>query len=519
MCGIVGSLGFALSEEVAKPLMRQRGPDEFTSFQSDGVTFFHSRLKIIGKDSADARQPMTVNQKTLVCNGFISNFLEIEGHATSDCAAVLSVYEKYGCQGFGKLRGQFAVAILDALRGRLILARDHTGICPLYYHRPSVQSLVFASQAHWFSELLNGRKFPLDPEAVEQWRSFGYVISPKTLYRDVFAVRPGTALELSLADGEIVDRHVFASFQSADASASKLRDKIDQAVGRNLQSDFPPWLLLSGGVDSLILLHCAVDRGIRPQTLTLAYPDNQNASEVARARELADYYGCPWHVVPYQIGEPRPRLFSHRVDWPMDFGSLLPKLAMANYIRELDGKVVLGGSGADEIFGGYGRHRKRLELLHDKKELSHDEERAYFRDAIGKLGGCDEEAFRVFREEKASPRFNDPAFVYDWLEISEHHVLRLDSCFSNIGIEYRPPYHDFDLVSLASRFPLAEKTSMQNPKKILKEAFSGEVAERFLQAPKQHLRFGGMGPNPEWQSKVWDTWILSQRKERNRCPL
>lgn len=502
--------------------MASRGPDDFSVFSRDNLTILHSRLAVIGADDPVSRQPIEVDGDFLFCNGFISNYKEILaseniGHIGADCLTVIEVYRRFGVDGFALLRGQFAAALLDAARGRIVLARDASGITPLYYAEADGK-LLFASQASWIRFLLEGTNSfaadRLDNEAHDEWSACGYVAGPDTLLSGIREVPAGGVLQFDL-NGRLVESAVTRlpptpSSGSGD-TARLTRDLLQQAVRRNLNADIPPCLLFSGGLDSTLLLHSIVAEGIRPRLVALEYSDGENRSELEHAAKVARHYGCPLEVIGFEppLDAEMEQLFRGRVDWPLDGGSLLPKVALANHLMAQDCKVVLGGSGADELFGGYRRHQARLAMYEAGTIGDIEAEREYYRSWVGKFGES-AKAFDVFLRQESSELYADPAFVYDLMELSQFHNPRLDSCFANVGLEYRPIFQDQDLVSLAASLPLDLKSKVGTPKKLLRDAFNHEIPAEFINVPKSPLRFGRMGPTPSWRGVVFNSWAAAR---------
>jgi asparagine synthase (glutamine-hydrolysing) len=523
MCGLLGFLNLRADIETARSLMAQRGPDGVTAEQIDNVTLCHGRLAIVGRDLPATVQPLHDRGFTAIYNGYISNFAELNERLkvttpAAECLALICGYSQCGIAGLVQLQGQFAAAIVDRDRRVLILARDPMGICPLYYARFGSNGLMFASQAAWILQdgLVDSapRIWQLNEQSLAQLQSFAYVLPDETLIAEIHQVPPGSAIEFSLDDGSLTTTYNLAPSSiaaSVSANADSFRDAIHDSVKRNLVGDTHPWLLLSGGLDSLIVLHCAVAAGVRPHAITLSYLDRENAAEVAMALEMARYYGCTPHVAefPRSLAQISAELFRGRVDWPLDGGSLLPKVCLANEIRARSGRIVLGGTGADELFGGYRRHVARLEMTAERP-LDLAAERTYYRQWIANESDNDA-VFEWFCATAATDRFADPAFIYDLLEMQQQHNPRVDSCFANVGVEYRPVFQDATIVRQAGSLPLSEKTEIRARKSLLRRAFAREIPSRFLEVPKSPLRFADMGPTRRWRERVLAAWLESRR--------
>jgi len=524
MCAITGGFGPGLRELSGfRDLMAGRGPDAFATRVGENFSVCHSRLAVVGTSTPDVAQPFFDSGVSLLVNGFISNYKEIRashGWAArpSDCSVILSLYLKGGTAALGQLRGQFAGVLIDENKNKAILFRDASGITPLYYASVG-EHVLFSSQASWLPALAEYFEIPYSPSlnraALAEWRSCGYFVGPKTLLKGIHSVQPGTTVEVNLGNGVARSRKPFFDWRHPELDESYLeatRRLVKQAVRRNLQADKPPFLLFSGGVDSTLVLHCAVEAGKRPRLVTLAYPDGENEAELAHAAEVADHYGCRLDVVKFlmpSLAELQ-RLFAERIDWPLDGGSLLPKIALADHCRAEGAVTVLGGSGADELFGGYRRHSARLELYRRGTLSNVVLERNYFCEWIGKHDENGLGPYRLFIQCARDSRYADPGFVYDLCELSQLHNPRLDSCFSNIGIEYRPVFQDQDLVRFAASLRLDTKMVQGMTKGILRDAFADEVPAHFLSVPKMPLRFAEMEPSLKWRERVMAAWMCSK---------
>ncbi len=520
MCGIAGALGPDISGTPLLAHLARRGPDHVGELRHGSLHAVHSRLGIVASRDPAAHQPLWHEGRALICNGYIGNAGEVMdelglARAASDCAALLAAYVSRRFDGIRRLRGQFAGALLDPDAGELILVRDLSGICPLYY-AVGAHGTLFASQASWLAGYLDGVAGvapSLDGDAVDQFRSLGYVIAPGTLRAGIHQVEPGTAVVFDLETGAL--RRTVRWMQGMLTGAPP-GDGLDvllcRAAARSLGGDFPPWVLLSGGLDSLLVLHCAVEAGAKPAAVTLVYPGGANADEVATAMAFAEHYGVRLHLVdaerPSEVATAE--RMRTRVDWPFDGGSLIPKITLADFIQARGGRVVLGGTGADELFGGYTRHQRRMEMLRrGARRASHRAERAFFDRHVASARHGDA-AWRLFLEH--GDDYADAGFVYDLLEISMCHNPRVDSCFANVSLEYRPVFQDVDVTRAAAALSLHDKSELGRPKAALRRAFAGQVDGRFLDVPKKPLRYAQMGPNAAWRGTVFQVWKEANMK-------
>jgi asparagine synthase (glutamine-hydrolysing) len=361
MCGI---LGIASAERDVSPerldavaLLRHRGPDAEGRHVDGPVGLAMRRLSIIDLETGD--QPVANETGDVVCilNGEIYNFVELRrelasrGHRFStqgDVEVVPHLYEELGERCFERLRGMFAVALWDARRRRLVLARDRFGIKPLYVAEEA-DGLVFASE---LAPLL-ALGVPATPElqAIADFLSLGYIPDEGTGLDAVRALRPGTALVWE--DGST--REVAFAEVRPDASRS-LDETLAQAVGIHLRSDVPLAVLLSGGLDSSLIAALAHEElGSELSTFTVGFGDAA-FDELEHARVVATAVGSRHHEVAVRpdAAVDLPEIV-RRLEEPLADPSAIPLYYVCRAAAG-EVKVALAGEGGDEVFGGYSRY-------------------------------------------------------------------------------------------------------------------------------------------------------------------
>jgi asparagine synthase (glutamine-hydrolysing) len=364
ICGIATTRGNADLEELRamSDLLVHRGPDSAGEYVDGGIALAARRLSILDLEHGD--QPIANEDETCVVvqNGEIYNYpelrreLERAGHdlrTRCDTEALVHLYEDYGVGFAERLRGMFAVAIWDARRRRLVLARDRYGIKPLYY-RHAGGELRFASEVR---SLPHGE---IDPDALEAFLAFNSIPAPYSIFRDVrklpaghvlvwqngevtvdrFA-RPGPAQEDELRDGDEAEL------------IEELRARLRDSVRAHLLSDVPVGVLLSGGVDSAALAALAAQETPEPvHTFTIGFAE-RSFDERADARLVADRYGTEHHeLLVHPDPEPLLLALAEAFDEPFADSSALPTYLVSQLAAE-HVKVALSGEGGDELFGGY----------------------------------------------------------------------------------------------------------------------------------------------------------------------
>lgn len=374
MCGICGVVSReaapdrALLEDMVSTLVH-RGPDSGGIAVRDGAGLAARRLAII--DLATGDQPLTNEDGSVVVvqNGEIYNYREIraellaKGHrfrTSGDTEVLAHLYEESGPAFVEALRGMFAIAVWDARRRRLVLARDRFGIKPLYYGRTR-DGLSFASE---LKALLRQPDFSreIDPEAVEAFLAFSVVPAPLSIFRDARKLPPGSVLTWDAEAGaqpviERYSRPVPASVgdlrrESDEELAEELRTRLRDSVRAHLIADVPVGVLLSGGIDSCTLAALAAETTPHISTFTIGY-DERAFDERPLARLVADRYGTDHHelVVRPNAVELLPAL-TEAYDEPFADSSAVPTYLISQLARR-HVKVALSGEGGDELFGGY----------------------------------------------------------------------------------------------------------------------------------------------------------------------
>jgi asparagine synthase (glutamine-hydrolysing) len=383
ICGVVNLHGQPVDMAVGQRMMDllwHRGPDDSGSLvrqapasqTSPSIFLGHCRLKIIDLSDA-ARQPLANEDGTIwvIFNGEIYNFLELRheleqcGHvfrSRSDTETIVHAYEAFGDDFLTHLDGMFAFALWDGRRQRLILARDRSGKKPLFYTFDGIR-MAFASEIKallacpWVAPRLAVENLP-------EWLTFGYVPTPRTLFHGIFQVPPASYV--------VVDRTGLAgpfrywdltyggysshvSLPSTQA-AGRLRELLTQAVSRRLISDVPLGALLSGGLDSSIIVGLMSQLLQEPvHTFTIGFGDDLSFDERPYAALAARHFKTDhtaFVVNPDTIALIERLLWHH--DQPYGDSSAIPTFLVSKLARQYV-TVAMNGDGGDEAFAGYDR--------------------------------------------------------------------------------------------------------------------------------------------------------------------
>jgi asparagine synthase (glutamine-hydrolysing) len=376
MCGIAGQFNFRQPEPVEAEMLRQmtrtmvhRGPDDEGYFIRGPIGLGFRRLSII--DLAGGHQPMSDVEETVwvIFNGEIYNYLELrrelEGcgyqfRTRSDTEVIVHGYRQWGADVLNHLNGMFGLAIWDVRRRRLVVARDAMGI-KLIYYRINEGRLSFGSEIR---PLLTAEdKLPeVDPVAINLFLRFRYTPSPLTVFEGIRKLAPGTMLVVE--NGECRIRRwynytpvPFESPKQEEEATHELLGLYRAAVKRHLLSDVPVGILLSGGMDSGLLLALMKENGGSWPSYTIGYGNTFADDELKDAAETASLMGARHSPVQLEQAEFEQSL-PHIVDCleePVATSSIVPMYFVSKRARE-EVKVALIGQGPDELFGGYKRH-------------------------------------------------------------------------------------------------------------------------------------------------------------------
>lgn len=376
MCGIAGFYGVpgtSLDPPVLIERMigaiRHRGPDEQGIFVDAQVGFGHARLSII--DFSSGQQPM-LSADGNVCvtfNGEIFNYVELReamirrGHkfrSASDTEVILKLYEEKGIDCVGELNGDFAFAIWDRHRRRLMLARDRMGVRPLYYTELN-GCLYFASEVAALLQV-PGVGAELDPLALDQIFTFWFPLCPRTPFKNIVELPPA---HIVMAEGGNISVRPYWKLDYSEAAATdkraeaeiceELRALLTDATRLRLRSDVPVGAYLSGGLDSSIVT--AIAKRIKPdglRTFSVTF-ETPEFDESAFQREISDALGTEHTSVSCsarEIGQSFPEIIK-AAERPILRTAPAPLYKLSGLVRQHGYKVVLTGEGADEVFAGY----------------------------------------------------------------------------------------------------------------------------------------------------------------------
>ncbi|HZR66781.1 MAG TPA: asparagine synthase (glutamine-hydrolyzing) [Terriglobales bacterium] len=378
MCGICGQFNFLRGEKVhvedlaaMTAAILHRGPDDQGFYTDGNLGLGFRRLSII--DLSGGHQPMSNRQKTVwvVFNGEIYNFqevrkqLEARGYqfsTNSDTEVIVHGYEEWGDDVLDRLNGMFGLAIWDAKLRKLVLARDRMGIKPVYY---SIRDgrLWFGSEIRALLAAPGGPRATIDPHAVESFLRYRYTPAPDTILEGVKKLAAGTRLIIEEGKQPRLERwwnfrpRALDPMPGVRDAEAQLLEIYSSAVKRHLISDVPVGLLLSGGMDSALLLALMSKVQGSWKTYSVGYGTTFVDDELRDAAETAKILGSSNVQVQISSSEFEANLEKvvAAVEEPVATSSVIPMYYVCQRARE-EVTVALIGQGPDELFGGYKRH-------------------------------------------------------------------------------------------------------------------------------------------------------------------
>lgn len=520
MCGIAGIYGGGDVEAMTRRLTH-RGPDDEGFYRDPRVQLGVRRLAVI--DLETGHQPLSNARGTLwiAYNGELFNYLELRdelqarGHrfrTRSDTEVVVTAYDEWGSACLDRFIGMFAFAVWDGRR--LFLARDRLGEKPLFYARHDGRFL-FASE---IKALL--AEVPAEPNLDDRFPVLEAAVEPETLFRGIHSLEPAHWLTW---DGSNLTGGCYWSLPEGPVDprpeedlAAELRGLLEDAVRLRLRSDVPIGLFLSGGLDSALLgalartpkvFTCRLDGGP-------AFDEHEHARTVARALRAEQVIVT---LTPPDFAREFPRIV-WALDQPIATASSVAEFALARAARE-HVKVVLGGQGADEIFGGYARYvllseERRLaeaELLRDYHPLARvlwgpeafaDPAERYFQ-LIRRGKGSDSALETVRRIFARGGSLVDHMAAVDLALTFPSLILMNDRAAAAYGLENRTPYLDHRIVEFAFRLPPSAKIRGLTTKAVLRRAARGLVPDSVLDRPDKK----GLGvPVGRWLAGELKPW-------------
>ncbi len=522
MCGICGEISFdasnshgAATVEAMADTMTCRGPDGGGLLKRGPLTLGHRRLRIIDL-SETAAQPMAdpFLGLALVFNGCIYNYpelrrdLEQRGHRffshNSDTEVILKAYAEWGPACVEKFNGMFAFAISERDSGRLFIARDRLGIKPLYYCE-TASGLRFAST---LPALLaaGGVDTSIDRVGLHHYMSWHAVVpAPFTILKGVRKLPPASTLMIE-PDGRRVEKVYWRPTFNPDPEERtysfedwkrKLLDELGKAINRRMIADVPVGCLLSGGLDSSLVVGMLSDAGQKDlKTFSIGFESvgGEEGNEFKYSDVIAQHYGTDHHKIQVDSGRALPNLEKcvKAMSEPMVSHDCIGFYLLSEEVSK-HVKVVQSGQGADEVFAGYHWYPPMMSSaapVEDYAKVFFDRDHAEYATAIN-AGLVDEDYSRAFvtrhfAESGADAAIDKALRLDTTIMLVDDPVKRVDNMTMAFGLEARVPFLDHELVDFAGRIP-AEHKVKGDGKHILKEAAREVIPAAVIDRPKGYF--------------------------------
>lgn len=563
MCGIAGHIALGTSPQVQLVQemvrrIRHRGPDDHGLWTSPGgaCVFGHARLSIIDL-SPLGHQPMIDPEtgNSIVFNGEIYNFqaLRAECEAAgdrfrshSDTEVILALYRRHGVECLHRLRGMFALAIWDEQRQRLFLARDRVGKKPLNYALVD-GALIFCSEIDPLSRH-PGISREMDLEALELYLQCQYIPAPWTIYKQIRKL-PAAHYAILDADGFKIEKYWDIDYRNkvrvSEADAlDGLEDKVTEAVRLRMISDVPIGALLSGGVDSSVVVATMARLSGEPvRTFSIGFRE-EAFNELPHAQQVADWCGTSHHpeILDGDVASLLPLLARHYGE-PFADSSAAPSFLVSQVARQ-NVTVAMNGDGGDELLGGYPRYAlSRLKMVTSAAtpDILSADRMVALAGRVAAAKGVSGKVVRKLVTEFAWPEmrsvnmygdfWNDelrasllgenasasllPQWRSGWLDEAHKHadnavermlwydnhtylqgdlLVKMDIASMHCGLETRSPLLDHEVMEYCASLPVGYKVKNGVGKSLLKK-----LAERHFPKEFVHRRKMGFGiPLAKW---------------------
>lgn len=492
MCGILGTVGFKDKKLFRKSLSEfsYRGPDYRGTYFDKDVFLGHNRLAVLDLEKR-ANQPMSDSegQIYLVYNGELFNFYDLRKvlskfhsfSTESDTEVLLYGYKILGTEFLNKIQGMYAFGIYDKKEQKIIVARDHVGIKPLYYYRDD-SLFIFSSELKGILQLLSkkGKEVEIDRRMLDYYYSLGYIPSPHTLYKKIYKLQPGSFMDYDIPS-HTTTLFSIKTHYSRTKKLSEFYKLMENKIMDHLISDVPVGLFFSGGTDSSVIASVLKKNKVKISNFSIQMSHKKEDEKYFR--KISNFLGI--HSNEYKFGVPEfdrvYRKVLKKMDEPFVDASIFPTYYLAK-IASKKVKIVLSGEGGDEFFYGYNRHRVLYRLRNYKDYEITFLDKLYFRvpnfrykNYIFKLFfrfnkqpisyylatvsiGKDIVGWDLIKNEIRKRKLK-PLDIDKYLYLENDLLRKIDFATSYCSIEGRVPLLDIDIVSNAKEF---ERTKLLN---------------------------------------------------------
>ncbi len=579
MCGITGAIAFTIGGKnklslvnSATDCIASRGPDGHGVFTDSFIALGHRRLSIIDTSNA-AAQPLTdaSGRYTIIFNGEFFNYREhrqqllqkgvlLKSESDTEVLLNLYIHEKEKC--LDKVNGFFALAIYDKEEKTVFIARDRMGVKPLIYFAND-DNFLFASEMKAMYAL--GIPKMIDDTSLFQYLQLNYIPQPYSIFKNVFKLKPGHYITLKAGEKNTVAEKKYYQIPFSEntqqisytSAQDKLIELMEQSVKRRLVSDVPLGAFLSGGIDSSVIVAIAAKHVKNFHTYSIGYKDEPFFDETYYANLVAKMHGTNHTVFKLSNDELFENLDAilNYVDEPFADSSAIAVNILSKYTRK-HVTVALSGDGADELFGGYNKHRAEWIIRNrpianagmkiasvlltknkgSRQSLFSNKVRQVHRFAEGAKLSPGERYYRwcafvdeqdveklfYLKEKKdffkrkqnitqaitGAKNLNDVLLTDMQLVLAGDMLTKVDSMSMANSLEVRNPFLDYELINFAFSLPSDYKIDKAHQKKIVKDAFRNILPPQLYTRRKKGFEV----PLLKWfktelKSKIENEWL------------
>lgn len=506
MCGICG-LSWSDSDLIRKmgDKIKHRGPEQEGFYIDEHVSLCCERLKILDLRET-AKQPQHNEDSSIwvVLNGEIYNFRELRKkleqnhtfYTNSDTEVILHAYEEYGEDCLSHLNGMFAFAVWDIKKKKLFLARDRLGVKPLYYCNVD-GNLLFSSE---IKSILQYEEIErkLNYSALSQFLTYAYTIDGQTLFENIYELLPGQKLVYSFEDQKFNisnywELNLHDSFDSEDVILKKLEKYLTKSIKIRLESDVPIGALLSGGLDSSIMVAILSKITETPvKTFTTGF--GHELDEYREAKIVAEH--CETNHQEIELSYKKLTSSLPTILWHMEFPfgrpSILSNFLVAEEVKKYV-TVAYTGEGSDELFGGYNRYliytnKNKMSLTEKINSIPSGffstqlDRKNFFSSKLTENPSNETNpnvAFSKISEKNQNHDLLNQVLLFELkTEIPGAQTWRIDRAGSAHALELREPFLDYELVEYSSSIPANYKIRFND--KIQKKYILQKLAQKYL---------------------------------------
>tara|TARA_Y100001968_G_C19454442_1_gene771580 strand:- start:21916 stop:23703 length:1788 start_codon:yes stop_codon:yes gene_type:complete len=528
MCGILGAISKDLDDSTfynALKSIDHRGPDNIGELIDSNLKLGHSRLAIIDL-SKEANQPYKDNEKDIyiIFNGEIYNYIQLKQilppnetyHTNSEVEVMIKLYKKFGISFINYLDGMFSFSLYDKEQKRLILARDRLGEKPLFYHIDNrLKNFYFSSELKSFKYF--PIKLSLDTRILDNILNFTFY-EGESLIQEISSLSPGQFMTVDLTTfridvnyyfelTELINKNKYNQLMQSgiDSSAKKLTNILTKSIQKRHISDVPISIIASGGLDSSLIAY--ISRNIS-KNLNLLHIDSVTNSEKKEAILLAKELRANINIEEIDINKFKLILNKAINYWdnPLVHANAIGIFALSQLANTNGYKVIIGGEGADELFGGYPHHRlyKYSLLINRIFKFLPDVflKSLVFARAQSKTSNWFPTVQHLLNNERYQKYYNAYQFLHNKYEREmasflatelEEYLIpllsRADRMTMANGVEMRLPFLDLEVVEFALNCPVKYKINLFQQKIILRHIGKKLLPNQILDKKKVGFTF------------------------------